>query len=105
MKYYCYECDEFFEEEDAASRPAMLGDHAIRGTSVMCCPYCGGTDFEEAKKCLRCGEPMKPEESGDFCKDCIEELDEGIESLIESIPGDAVNAKDAFFEYVERRWL
>ena len=104
MTYYCYECDEFFEEEDATTRLAVLEDDVPRGELVMCCPYCGGREFEEAYKCLMCGESIRPEET-DFCPDCIEELDKDIEAIIGEIHGDALEARQAFFDYLERRWL
>ena len=104
MTYYCYECDDFFEEEEAAVRRAVLEDDVPMGSMVMCCPYCGGREIEEASKCLKCGRPLRPEEQ-DFCPDCVEELDKDVEAIIDGIQGDALDARQAFFDYLERRWL
>lgn len=103
MTMYCWECDDFFDEEEATSRLAELEDGVPRGTRIMTCPCCGGSELEEAKLCMYCGKPLRPNEQ-DFCTDCVEVLDDEVEAIIDGIQGDAHEARQAFFDYLERRW-
>ena len=103
MMIYCWDCDDFFDEEDATSRLAELEDGVPRGTRIMTCPWCGGSDLEEAKTCMICGKPLRPKEY-DFCAECTEDLDKSVEAIIDEIMGDSLDARQAFFDYLERRW-
>lgn len=108
--YYCWECDDFFEEEDAKKRMAVEEDDVPRGTWVMCCPNCEGGQIEPVEVCKRCGQPLEPIYE-DFCPDCERELYKAVEALIcdevltTEFPGDYLDAKQTFFEYLERRWF
>lgn len=76
--------------------------------SIATCPSCGSDDITEACLCKRCGKPI---EDGDFCEDCDRELYKSVEALIcdevltESFPGDFMDAKEVFLEYIERVWF
>lgn len=103
MKYYCNDCNEFFSDEDAASRPTELEDSRPQGERVMLCPYCGSEDYDEAAYCERCGEPIPPDEH--LCDVCEGDLYGIVQGAIESFRGDVYDAKDKFFDYLERKWF
>lgn len=101
---YCYDCESFFDEEDAKTRLAVPEDSVPMGSYVACCPNCGSSELEEANVCKICGNPIKPDVT-DFCRPCTEFLDDGVQSLINHISGDSLAARDVFMDYLERRWL
>ena len=107
--YYCWECDDFFEEEEAGSRRAELEDSRPPDMMIMCCP-CGSSEIEEAEVCKICGQPLKPTQD-EICPSCEESLYKAVDALIcdevltENFPGDYLDAKATFFEYLERRWF
>lgn len=103
MTYYCNDCNEFFSDEDAASRPAVLEDGKPPWATVMLCPYCGSEDYDEAAYCERCGEPIPPDEH--LCDVCEGDLYGIVQGAIESFRGDVYDAKDKFFDYLERKWF
>ena len=103
MIYYCNDCCEFIEEQDLDSRPCELEDGLPRGTKISLCPYCGSEDLEEADFCERCGTPIPPDEH--LCQDCEDDLGYGVRSLIESFQGDVLDAREKFFDYLEREWF
>jgi hypothetical protein len=62
--YICNNCESVFETPDVHKEHHPYGmTSATEYWSV--CPHCGETDFDEAKKCERCGE-------------YVAELDEGL---------------------------
>lgn len=104
MIIYCNECENFFEEFEADYRPAEEEDCRPKGEKIMLCPCCGSSELEEANACRRCGKPIAPE-ADDFCDECAEEINKGLWDIVESIPGDALEAKEAFLDFLERRWF
>lgn len=63
MKYYCNNCESFFDEDE------MLEDFD-EGTGLWWqgCPSCKSGEFDAASKCVVCGETILPEEM--FCEEC-----------------------------------
>lgn len=102
--YYCYECEEFFTEEEAGHRAAQLEDAMPPGTQVMCCPSCGSSEITEAEVCRKCGKPIFGR-SVEFCEDCEREMDDVIGDLLCTMDADYDDAIYAFAEYMERKWL
>lgn len=49
MRYKCYDCEAVFHEDDAGSYSESRGEFwgSPCYESMMCCPECGSTDFDE----------------------------------------------------------
>lgn len=79
MIYYCKDCDEFFDEDDAYLEDVgfwsnFWGHDVYKEEYDMKCPYCHRDNFEEAQTCDKCGEYFRPDELDDdcLCEDCRE---------------------------------
>ena len=77
MMYYCENCDELFDEEDAHYEDCgfyteVWGHQEYQEFWELQCPYCRSTELEEATTCSCCGEYFKPNELDDdcLCEDC-----------------------------------
>ena len=75
----CLDCGRVFDDEEA---DVIRDDPSPAGVSLpsgyyeyLCCPDCGSDYYEEAVKCLLCGEYVKEDNAiGDFCKDCAADV-------------------------------
>ena len=66
--YICNNCEAVFETPAVHEEQHPYGmTYATEYWSV--CPHCGDTDFDEAKKCDRCGEYVAELEEG-LCDCC-----------------------------------
>lgn len=102
MKYYCNNCCEILDESELEWRNTELEDSRSPWDKVAICPCCGSEELEEAAFCERCGEPIPPGEH--LCDVCEGDLYGIVQGAIESFQGDVLDAKDKFFDYLEREW-
>lgn len=74
-KYYCNECDEFFDEPEHVTEEQTLDSHGPKTVDVgyNVCPHCGSEFYEEASECVICGE-FPVEYSDGVCEKCLEEI-------------------------------
>ena len=66
--FICNNCSETFYEYDTYNEYHPYGDGTAAETWAVC-PYCSDTDFDEAKKCKRCGEYVAELDEG-LCEYC-----------------------------------
>lgn len=70
--YICNNCESVFETPDVHEERHPYGDtYATEHWYV--CPHCGDTDFDEAKKCERCGKYVAELDEG-LCDCCYGEM-------------------------------
>lgn len=63
--FKCRDCKNIFREPRE-----IIGGYV--GERLAECPYCGRTDFDEAKRCDECGEWFLLEElNGGYCNECL----------------------------------
>lgn len=75
MTYYCNDCKQVFDADDARRIDASFraGDW-IKEEYEYVCPRCGSKHYSEAVKCNSCGEYVPEEESyGGYCENCVNE--------------------------------
>ena len=73
MTYYCNDCKQVFDADDARRIDASFraGDW-IKEEYECVCPHCGSDDYSEAVECLMCGEYLSIEDAYDgYCAECI----------------------------------
>lgn len=64
---YCYNCGEFFPDEDVVQR--RDGETALH---IYCCPHCGVDDIGESEECEICGKQFPEGETRHgFCLKCL----------------------------------
>lgn len=95
--YYCPDCGAIFWKGDE-------GGFIECGRVYRCCPECGGTDYEEAGECERCGSPCDPERH--LCDVCEDDLETIVRSAVKEVV-DSYNwlteetAAEILFDYCE----
>ena len=73
MTYYCNNCKDVFDADDARRIDASFraGDW-IKEEYEYVCPHCGSCDYDEAVECSDCGKYVLKEESfGGYCEECV----------------------------------
>lgn len=70
--YICNNCGETFREYDTYTEHHPYGNGTAEEVWAIC-PYCGDNDFDEAKKCERCGEYVAELHDG-LCDCCHGEM-------------------------------
>lgn len=108
MKYYCHDCGRTFDEdeEDIICVAEQTWDSPAEYEGR--CPYCGSEDYEEAKVCEFCGEPIDPDTKLNFCEDCEEYFTYMFEQMIEHMadewgcPKDDIQA--VFLEFIAEKY-
>jgi hypothetical protein len=82
-KFYCRDCKSLIDEEcviwretcsdeDGHYTDGFKGEYAV-------CPYCGGTDIEDAVQCTVCGEWHNEEElTVGLCSKCEKDVQEKV---------------------------
>lgn len=90
MTMYCNDCGTVFDviEQRFDGNPWSVNEYH--------CTHCGSDDVEEADTCPVCGERKSPNEV--LCKDCKQELAEGLDRLKEYIRIDNDTFADAIAE-------
>ena len=96
--FYCNNCNEIFNESEAASRKPRLEDSVSPWERIAVCPYCGSEELEEAGVCERCGEPIPPDEH--LCECCHDDLYGIVETAVREARG-----REVLFDYMEREWF
>ena len=70
--YICNNCGETFDEFETIEEHHPYGNGTAAEKWAVC-PYCNDTDFDEAKKCERCGEYFAELNEG-LCDCCHGEM-------------------------------
>ena len=96
--YICNACGVLFDE------PAKYGEiHDELDNKAIeyfsCCPNCGDTFFEEARRCDYCELEFRDEDliGGTLCGDCLEDIIHGRNDIVEAF---IMENKEAFAEFV-----
>ena len=83
MMYYCKNCEELFDKEDAHYEDCgfwceFWGHDVYKEEYEMQCPYCRSERIEKAYTCDGCGEYFRPYEldGDDLCECCREDKGE-----------------------------
>lgn len=83
MVYYCENCDEVFDEDDADLKDVgfwsnFWGHDVYKEEYEIQCPYCHNKHLQEAEQCEMCKEYFSPDklDEDDLCKDCREDKGE-----------------------------
>lgn len=71
--FKCYDCGYEFDEPETWTER--------HGEAFSGCPRCNGS-FDEAKHCDNCGEYFLESERNDVCQDCIDDLKERYEKVL-----------------------
>ena len=62
MKWYCHECESYFDEDEMKYEKELHTELAGMGGDCCetfgVCPNCGSEDIEECEKCEVCGEEV-----------------------------------------------
>ena len=94
MTYYCNDCKQVFDADDARRIDASFraGDW-IKEEYEHVCPRCGSKHYSEAVKCNASGEYVPEEESyAGYCENCVNES-ATFENLMECDESDNNKAK------------
>lgn len=73
-EFICKDCGSVFDEREMKTKVDWLTDDPRDKEEYVVCPECGSTEFEEARRCIRCGEPFIPDDYRGYCHDCQFEI-------------------------------
>lgn len=80
-KYICIECGETFDFPNTYQERHPYGDTFV-SEEFGCCPTCGSADFETAKPCSICGEPIPASSLYGLCDVCEAVADQSLAEFI-----------------------
>ena len=73
--YICRNCGATLDEREIKSAWGWLTDDPRDKEEYGVCPVCGSDELEEARTCIKCGEPFLPDDVAsciNYCEDCRE---------------------------------